>query len=78
MKKEWNAGDLTKWAWESHQLAVDKAYKDSTGAFFPMTQADVDDDYLNDRKLVAELQLKRGGIRLAKVLNDAFKNPPPK
>jgi hypothetical protein len=78
LKKAWAKGDVKSWAWEAHQLAVTKAYTDSSGKVFPMTHAEVDDAYLSDRKIVVETQLKRGGIRLAKVLNDAFKKAPAK
>ena len=76
MKKNWGVGDAKAWAWDAHVLAMEKGYKDSQGKVFSAdknTPAQIDDAYLNDRKVIVEGQLQRGGIRLAMILNDAFK-----
>lgn len=65
--QSWRQGDPIQWALESHRVAAEVAY-------------DIGDDetprlyrsYLTKAQPHLERQLKRGGVRLAKVLNDAF------
>jgi hypothetical protein len=71
-QKEWAQGDAKAWAEASHQLAVDKAYRSAKGAELPKDQADLDDAYADINKKVVEGQLQRAGVRLARLLNEAF------
>jgi hypothetical protein len=75
----WNKGDTRAWAWEVHQVALASVYKFTDGKEVPTDENAVieltDDNYVKaNTKVVAE-QLKRAGVRLAKVLNDAFPAP---
>ncbi len=67
-KKGWEMGSPRDWTWESHLVAVRVAY----GGLPPGNPKELDDGYLRQGALVAEEQLAKAGIRLAKVLNDAW------
>jgi hypothetical protein len=71
-RSDWATGEPQDWAWEAHQLAVTQAYTDGNGNPLPEDNVDLDDEYVQTRKLVVRQQLQRAGIRLAKVLNDAY------
>jgi hypothetical protein len=58
-------GTLVEWAEESHDVARDVAYK------IPQDHV-LDQDYLDAAMPALELQLLRGGVRLAGLLNDIF------
>lgn len=70
-RKEWSGGDLKGWIVDAHKLARDKAYAGvpiaGQGMVFTLPQR-----YLNDNAEVVKGQLQRAGVRLAKVLNEAF------
>ena len=66
-------GTLEEWIVESHKLAREKVYQDK-GEALKAEGHTLSEDYLKDGAEVAELQLTRGGLRLAKFLNDAFAN----
>ena len=66
-------GTLEEWIVESHKLAREKVYQDK-GEALKTEGHTLSEDYLKDGAEVAELQLTRGGLRLAKFLNDAFEN----
>jgi hypothetical protein len=73
----WKQGTTDDWAWESHKLAVEKAYKKADGVT-PVPKAGegvftLEPKYVTDNAVVVRGQLKKAGIRLAAVLNDAFK-----
>ena len=66
-------GTTTDWANESHSLAVQKAYRDSNDNPLPTEGTpNLDQGYVDRGKGVVELQLRRGGVRLAKILNEAL------
>lgn len=74
-RQQWLQGDASKWAWESHQVAVDKAYKFTDGKDLPDDRQPfdlTDDNYVAARVTLIPEQLKKAGVRLARVLNDAF------
>jgi hypothetical protein len=78
------AGSADDWAWESHKVAQKVIYKrlriPTEPVVFPagckaVPQEILDDKitvepkYVNDMKSVVRLQLERGGVRLARLLN---------
>jgi len=58
-------GSVIDWAMESHQLAKQHAYVDVT--------SDLGPDYYDANESVMDEQLAKGGLRLAKFLNDMFR-----
>ncbi len=81
------AGSVDDWVWESHELAVTDVYQalriPTQPVEFPAScvdaplaigelQLDIPDIYLGNMKPVVEEQLIKGGLRLAKLLNDTF------
>jgi hypothetical protein len=70
----WSKGRFKDWAWETHQVAVNSAYRDAGGRELPAGGTVIlDKDYVRKNKEVVKEQLRRAGIRLARVLNDAFR-----
>jgi hypothetical protein len=69
--KAWGKGKAADWAWESHQLAVRCAYRDAAGKELPRTGVvALDKDYVKKNSAVVQEQLKKAGVRLARVLNE--------
>jgi hypothetical protein len=69
----WQAGTTKDWAMESYGLARKVSYQ-SRGMMLPTTgEPDLDQAYVDKAKPVVVSQIKKAGIRLAKVLNDALK-----
>ncbi len=66
----WKPGTSADWAWESHQLAVTKVY-----ATIPAdgTTITLSADYIASSQPLVDEQLKKAGIRLARLLNDSLK-----
>lgn|SRR5262249_45408216 len=72
-QKEWAKGDPKAWAEQSHQLAVDKAYRTAGGEQLATSGVvALDDDYADKNKTVVEAQLQKAGVRLARLLNETF------
>lgn len=65
--KLWVEGDVEQWANESHELAKEYAYGLPSGKTPRLEQ-----DYVDDGQRIVDLQLEKGGVRLAKILNDIF------
>lgn len=69
-------GDAVAWVEEAHALAIGDAYgklpKQKTGTHKGKKYHKLAKLYLNHNVDVVDLQLKRGGARLAKVLNEAL------
>jgi nuclease S1 len=65
------SGTPIDWANESHAAAVSHAYK-SGSKDFPVSGGKVGSTYYHANIGVVDQQLAKGGVRLAKVLNDAF------
>jgi hypothetical protein len=71
--KTWIAGAPKDWGWEAHQLAVQSAYLAANNSELPATGiVDIDAAYVAKATPVVKRQLQRGGVRLARVLNDVF------
>lgn len=61
-------GKLADWAWETKAASRDTAY-----ALLPAARpAILGDEYFAKASPVVQLQIRRGGVRLAKILNDTF------
>ena len=73
-KTTWATGTPLDWAKETHMLARSSAYKWNGGQNMPtngiidLTRA----NYIDANSPVVRMQLKRAGIRLATILNQAF------
>ena len=78
-RKAWEVGDIDSWTDESFVLARDFLYPKLPTAFVcekPVTDVvAVDEAYYRPAADVAAIQLKKAGVRLAKVLNDALGVP---
>jgi len=68
--KEWTRSEPMAWANESHRLAVDVVYADVPADGPPVKLGDA---YVQRAEPVVEMQLARGGARLAEVLNRIFR-----
>lgn len=81
------AGSVDDWTWESHELAISDVYQalriPTEAVGFPAScadaplaigelQLDISTAYIGNMKPVVENQLIKGGLRLAKLLNDIF------
>lgn len=67
------SGTFVDWANETHELGVNHAYKSADGTQdFPATDGKVGKAYDGANIDVVDQQLAKAGVRLAKVLNDAF------
>ena len=73
-KHDWQAGTTKKWAMESYHLARTVAYTRTDGTMLPTTGTpNLNQAYVDQAKPVVVSQIKKAGIRLAKVLNEALK-----
>jgi hypothetical protein len=68
--KAWAQGTAVDWANESHQIAVEKVYKDVPAGGDPPK---LDQAYVERSAEVIDEQLEKAGVRLAMVLNRAFR-----
>jgi len=72
----WQKGKVEDWANEAHKVAAEKSYRraDDGRTWLPKEgPVTLSQDYADANKVVVEGQLKKAGIRLALVLNEAFK-----
>lgn len=67
--RQWSATTPAEWANEGHALAREIAY----GRLPAGAQPVLGEDYLHAAEPVVAVQLERGGVRLAHVLNDALR-----
>lgn len=79
----WTEGNLIRWANEGHGVAREHVYDALPAPATPQGEmltdkpapiTVLDQAYVDGAKPVIELQMKRGGLRLASVLNKAFAN----
>jgi hypothetical protein len=72
----WSKGSAKDWAWESHEVCVARVYKFTDGTDLPKRDAPAveltDENYLKANVPFVLEQLKKGGVRLAAVLNECF------
>jgi hypothetical protein len=71
-RKAWASGDLKAWVLEAHKLARTKTYADVPERGPDDEPFVLSEKYLADNAEVVAVQLQRAGVRLAKVLNEAF------
>ena len=75
-RTKWEKGDVKQWVWESHAIVVDRVYKFSDGNELPKRDAPAveltDTNYMKENQPFVREQLKKGGVRLAVVLNECF------
>jgi hypothetical protein len=73
--RAWAAGKVADWAWEAHLVAVQYTYRRKGPDSEELPSEGVvtlDKEYADVNKPKVEEQLKKAGIRLAQVLNEAF------
>ncbi len=68
-RKQWEKGSVEDWALESHRLARQVAY----GLLPPGPNPELGQAYVDAAIPVVETQLEKAGIRLAYLLNQAFR-----
>lgn len=71
----WARGTPADWAWESHRLAVQCAYAGVPPTGGP--PAELDKNYVAANQKVVVQQLKKAGVRLARVLNENLRDSAP-
>ncbi|MCE9532668.1 MAG: S1/P1 nuclease [Planctomycetes bacterium] len=75
-REKWTKGDTTQWVWESHAIVVDRVYKFTDGTPLPKRSDPpvelTEENYMKENRPYVREQLKKGGVRLAKVLNECF------
>jgi hypothetical protein len=75
-RETWSGGDTKTWGWEAHQIGVKEVYSFSDGKALPLPTEPLaeltDDNYIKSKLPLVRTQLKRAGVRLSKVLNEAF------
>ena len=76
-KQAWQKGPVTAWVQDSYAIAVDVAYGLLPGfacgaANFDATTVTLSDDYIDKSVATVPEQLKKGGVRLAAILNRAL------
>lgn len=74
-RKAFQKGSAEDWILESHKIAREKVYTDKGAAIPTEGQPHkLSSDYLLNGAEIVEEQLTKGGVRLAKFLNDTFKD----
>lgn len=75
--EKWCKGEVLDWVWDSHATVVERVYKFTDGQDLPKrSDPPVEltaENYVKANQPIVREQLKKGGVRLAKVLNDCFK-----
>jgi nuclease S1 len=75
-KTEWRKGTVKDWVWDSHCVAVRTVYRLTAGGDMPARDQPAveltDDNYAKANRPIVREQLKKGGVRLARILNDTF------
>lgn len=75
----WSVGDIRAWTAESYYLARDFLYPNLPTTFrcdSPITAVvPIDEAYVRPAEVIAAMQIRKAGVRLAKVLNDALGAP---
>jgi nuclease S1 len=75
-REEWSKGTVKDWVWDSHAIAARTVYQFVDGTELPPRDQPAieltEDNYGKANRPVVREQLKKGGVRLAKMLNDCF------
>jgi len=73
-RDQWKSGAAKEWAMESHDLAVKFAYGQNQEIKVEHPPMNLDQAYVDCASPAVKTQLQKGGVRLANLLNDAFKD----
>jgi hypothetical protein len=82
-RRDWEVGDIDAWSMESYQLAHDFVYPElpgvdwSCGHKLGKTVVALDAAYDRNAAVIASEQIRKAGVRLAKVLNDILSGDNP-
>lgn len=72
----WSKGETADWVWDSHSIVVERVYQFTNGTDLPKRDsAPVElsaQNYVKANQPIVREQLKKAGVRLAKVLNECF------
>jgi len=75
-KTEWRKGTVRDWVCDSHCVATKTVYCFADGQALPARDQPAveltDENYAKANRPIVREQLKKGGVRLAKLLNDCF------
>jgi hypothetical protein len=75
-REKWCKGEVADWVWDSHAIVVERVYKFSDGKDLPKRDDPAieltAENYVKGNQPIVREQLKKGGVRLAKVLNECF------
>jgi hypothetical protein len=75
-KTSWERGTLAQWMAESHRLARSAVYRRLPGGFTcgvqPAGIVAIDERYTGRASPVVEMQIRKAGIRLARLINEAL------
>src|SRR5262249_34342485 len=71
-RQAWGKTGTKDWMMESYKLARTRAYRKGDAWLPKDGTPDLDEDYIKINKAVVAIQLKKGGIRLATILNEAL------
>jgi nuclease S1 len=78
-RDEWAKGTVKDWVWDSHAVAAKTVYRFADGTDLPARDKPAieltEENYGKANRPIVREQLKKGGVRLAKVLNDCFPEP---
>ncbi|HZV13640.1 MAG TPA: S1/P1 nuclease [Candidatus Kapabacteria bacterium] len=72
-KKKWQRGDVDDWALESYEIAKSIIYRGLQAGKQNMTGTTLTQAYYNKMRPIVDAQLEKAGVRLAMLLEDAFK-----
>jgi hypothetical protein len=80
VQSEWESGSIASWIAESHELGVRVTYgklpKPLQCGQPPTEALELGEDYYAAAAPVVDMQLRKAGVRLAKILNDALRLTP--
>jgi S1/P1 Nuclease len=72
-RRRMSLGSPTDWAMQSFDIATSAVYGQLPAVSAPGEQLQLNDAYRTRAAMIAEVQLQRAGIRLARVLNEALR-----
>jgi hypothetical protein len=73
LRKSWFTGSVRDWCWESAQVAKTGAYDDLRGAATENGRIIISGDYPYEKANIASTQMKKAGVRLSGLINQALK-----
>ena len=70
----WMQGDETSWALDGYTIAKTKIYKGYAAGPQDLTETNLTNTYYNQMRPIVEEQMRKAGVRLAKILEEVFGN----